>query len=353
MNANDMWTAVLERDKRHDKDFVYAVRTTGIFCRPTCPSRRPHRDNVEFFDDPAAAQDSGYRPCKRCNPIGETQAEPNRDLVVQICRYLEGEHDRAPTLDDLAERFALSAFHLQRTFKRIVGVSPRQYFDAVRQGRLKQLLKDRPTVTEALYAAGYSGSSRLYEQAGHTMGMTPINYRKGGEMMTIQVAVVPCSLGLLLVAATDVGVCKISIGDVEKTMMEELAQEFHAAQVTRDDTLLAEWVGLILDYIEHDGQLLELPLDIQATSFQRRVWEALRAIPYGATRSYKDVAEAIGQPTASRAVATACASNPVAMAIPCHRILRSNGEISGYRWGVERKEYLLAHEQQMTEASGE
>jgi AraC family transcriptional regulator of adaptative response/methylated-DNA-[protein]-cysteine methyltransferase len=338
------WNAVIERDAGWNGRFVYAVRTTGIYCRPTCPSRRPFRANVEFFETTGAAEAAGYRPCQRCHPQTDARVEAQLDLIVQVCRALEAHDDKPLTLAELSERFAISPFHLQRTFKRVVGVSPRQYADAVRQGRLKSFLKDESTVTDAIYAAGYGGSSRLYEQVDHALGMTPIHYRKGGETMNIRYTITPCRLGYLLVAATERGVCKISLGGSEAELLSDLGHEFPAAQIARDGEALALWVSALVEYTDGGRSTLDLPLDIQATGFQRRVWEALRTIPYGSTRSYQEVASMIGQPTAARAVASACAHNPVAMAIPCHRVVRQDGDLSGYRWGVERKRALLARE---------
>lgn len=344
MTDDQRWNAIIERDAAWNGKFVYAVRTTGIYCRPTCPSRRPFRSNVEFYEAAGAAEAAGYRPCQRCHPHSDEPTEPQLDRIVDICRYLEAHDERPPTLADLSARFALSPFHLQRTFKRIVGVSPRQYADAVRQGRLKAFLKEDVTVTDALYAAGYGGSSRLYEQTDHALGMTPIHYRKGGETMDIRYTITSCRLGYLLVAATDRGICKISLGGSEDELLRDLAGEFPAAHIRRDGDSLALWVSALVEYTDGDQTALDLPLDIQATGFQRKVWEALRAIPYGSTCSYQQVAAMIGQPTAARAVASACAHNPVAMAIPCHRVVRQNGDLSGYRWGIERKRALLAHE---------
>ncbi len=343
------WNAVLERDAAYDGQFVFAVRTTGVYCRPTCPSRRPFRENVEFFQSCAAAQVAGYRACRRCHPDATAQAEPQLPLIVAVCRYLEAEHDSIPTLAALGARFAVSPYHLQRTFKRIVGVSPRQYADAYRQQRLKAFLKaDDHTVTDALYAAGYGTSSRLYEQTDDTLGMTPVYYRKGGESMDIRYTVSPCRLGYLLVAATERGICKVSLGDFPAELSADLTEEFPAATITRDDSDaagLAPWVQAIVAYLDGAQTVLNLPLDIQATGFQRKVWEALRAIPYGSTSSYQQVAEAVGQPTAARAVAQACAGNPVALVIPCHRVVRSDGGLSGYRWGTDRKRQILDTEQ--------
>ncbi len=344
MDENRFWDAVQNRDSAYNTVFVYAVKTTGIFCRPTCPSRRPFRENVEFFDTPHDAQSAGYRPCERCHPATENIPDPHLPLVTEICRYLEGDHDHLPTLDELGEKFTLSPYHLQRIFKRIVGVSPRQYADAYRQGRLKNALKNGANATDAVYDAGYTASSQVYNQADNILGMTPIHYRNGGDSITITYSIIPCELGYLLVAMTPRGVCKISLGDSEELLYADLQVEFPRADITRDNDKLMPAMTQLLAYLDGEGHQLMLPLDIHATSFQRRVWEVLRGIPYGQTRSYDDIAHALGQPTASRAVARACATNPVALAIPCHRVVRKNGDLAGYRWGIQRKRAILQAE---------
>lgn len=343
------WDAVQGRDQTYDGVFVYAVRTTGVYCRPTCPSRRPNRENVEFFTQMDEAETAGYRPCQRCHPRSEGgKVEPMNDLIVEVCRFLEEPHESLPTLDDMAARFNVSPFHLQRTFKRIVGVSPRQYADAHRRDRVKSQLKQGVSVTDAVYEAGYGGSSSFYEGASAALGMTPVTYREGGKAAKVTYTVVPCKLGQLLVGATDKGVCAIRLGDSEADLRAELTDEFPKAQITRDEAALDAWVAAVVEYINGHSTSIDLPLDIQATAFQRKVWDALRAIPYGSTRSYREVAESIGQPTAVRAVAGACAHNPVALAVPCHRVVREGGELSGYRWGVERKRALLEQEAALT-----
>jgi AraC family transcriptional regulator of adaptative response/methylated-DNA-[protein]-cysteine methyltransferase len=338
------WEAVQQRDPAYDGAFVYAVRTTGVYCRPTCPSRRPHRHNVEFFEQMDAAEAAGYRPCQRCTPRQPDQPEPLAETVIAVCRYLEGEHESAPTLDDLAARFNVSPYHLQRTFKRLVGVSPRQYADAHRRDRLKAGLRAGRAVTEAVYDAGYGGSSSFYEGAGAALGMSPVVYREGGRDVNVNYTVVPCKLGYLLVGATERGVCAIRLADSADAARDELLREFPRATVAPASDSLDGWVSAVVAYINGEATRIDLPLDIQATAFQRKVWEALRAIPYGSTRTYSQVAEAIGQPTAARAVAAACAHNPVAMAVPCHRVVRAGGDLSGYRWGVARKRALLRQE---------
>jgi AraC family transcriptional regulator of adaptative response/methylated-DNA-[protein]-cysteine methyltransferase len=344
MQANDYWQAVKSRDASFDDEFVYAVTTTGIYCRPTCPARRPHRKNVMFFTSPEDAERAGYRPCKRCNPDNQPEPDPYTASVIQMCRYLEQGHASPPTLDDLGRLFHLSPAHLQRVFKRIVGVSPRQYADACRQNRLRDLLQDDTTVTDALYEAGYTSSSQVYEMADNLFGMAPTHYRQGAPNTTIRYTIVTCEMGCLLAATTERGLCKIALGNDAVTLEQALQNEFSQAELTRDDAYLADTAAAISAFIAGEQITFNLPLDIRATAFQRRVWEALRQIPYGETRSYKELAEMVGQPNAARAVAGACAKNPVALVIPCHRIVRTNGDSGGYRWGLERKETLLATE---------
>ena len=339
-----------QRDPHFDGVFVYGVRTTGVFCRPTCASRRPKRQNVRYFPQPDQAEGAGFRACQRCNPGAETPAEPHRELIVAVCRYLEEPRETLPSLHGLAERFAISPYHLQRVFTRIVGVSPRQYADSQRRERLKAQLQDGENVTDALYNAGYGSSSGFYGQGVASLGMKPVVYRNGGETMNIAYAVRPCRLGYLLVGATERGICTISLGDGDAALIADLGREFPRACVERREDALGVWVATLLAYIDGERADLDLPLDIQATAFQRRVWEALRAIPYGSTRSYRQVAESIGQASASRAVAQACASNPVALAIPCHRVVREGGARSGYRWGAERKAALLDREAEAARA---
>lgn len=344
--AEAYWQAVQERDRSRDGTFYYGVRSTGIYCRPSCPSRRPGRPQVVFFEQPAQAEAAGFRPCRRCRPL--EAANYQAEIVQQACRYIEDNVARPagpPALAELGQQVGLSPFHLQRLFKRVTGVSPRQYAEAYRLGQLKDRLKDQESVTGALYSAGYGSSSRLYEQASASMGMTPASYRRGGSGTAIHYTVADCSLGHLMVAATDKGICAVRLGDDEGKLRDELAREYPAAELHRDESgALGEWVQEILNYLAGQQPRLDLPLDIQATAFQRQVWEALRTIPYGSTRSYGEVAASLGQPGAVRAVAHACAVNPVALVIPCHRVIRQNGELAGYRWGLDRKRALLEKE---------
>jgi AraC family transcriptional regulator of adaptative response/methylated-DNA-[protein]-cysteine methyltransferase len=345
MNTEQCWQTVLNRDPERTATFIYAVRSTGIYCRPSCPSRRPAREHVAFFLHPEAAEEAGFRACRRCNPKGTPEPEPHAELVQRACRYIEAHLDEPLTLETLGAEVGMSPFHLQRTFKRIVGVSPRQYADSCRLNAFKGQVREGESVTGAIYEAGYSASSRLYERAPEQLGMTPATYARGGEGVEIRYTIADCPLGRLLVAATEKGICAISLGDSETDLEAALAKEYPAATLHRDGDNLKQWVSLLLDHIEGREPHLTLPLDLRATAFQRQVWETLRAIPYGTTLSYGEVARAIGRPTAARAVAQACASNRVALAIPCHRVVQEGGGTGGYRWGAERKRRLLAQEQ--------
>lgn len=344
MQEAAMWQAVLDRDRHFDGEFVFAVRTTGVYCRPSCPARRPRRENVRFFGGPEQAEAAGYRPCQRCHPGRAAPPEPHLALVQAVCRTLDEQTDRPPTLEELGRQFGVSPYHLQRTFKRIVGVTPKQYASAQRTDRLKRHLKEKTTVTEAIYEAGYPSSSSAYGAAAAHLGMTPAAYRSGGPATTVTYSIVPCPLGYLLVAATANGLCAVRLGDSAEELAAALASEFPAASVQPDGGHLEPWLASLQDYLAGAQPHLDLPLDVRATAFQRRVWQALQAIPYGSTRSYSEVAQAIGQPAAARAVARACATNPVALVVPCHRVVREDGGLGGYRWGLERKEALLAQE---------
>ncbi len=337
------WRIVLARDRRYDGAFVYAVRSTGIFCRPSCPSRRPRRSVVRFFPIPEAAQAAGFRACRRCRPTQVASPDPAVTLVRDICRTIEAHPDTAADLTRLGRQVGRSPHQLLRAFRRVLGVSPREYRDARRLARLKSSLKER-RVSPAIYEAGFGSSSRVYERAASALGMTPATYGRGGRGATIRFTIVPSPLGQLLVAATDRGICRISLGDGANPLERDLRTEFPAATITPDAGKLVGWVGAIVRHLEGREPHLDLPLDIRATAFQQRVWAELKKIPYGAKRSYRDVARAIHQPSATRAVARACATNPVALAIPCHRVVREDGDLGGYRWGIERKRRLLERE---------
>ena len=344
MTDEERWRATEARDAASDGAFVFAVASTGIYCRPSCPSRRPKRRNVAFYALPEAAERAGYRACFRCKPRETAAADPRIEAVRQTCRYIEDNDESLPTLAALGAHVGLSPHHLQRVFKRQMGISPRQYADARRLERLKASLKAGDQVTGALYQAGYGSSSRLYEKAPAQLGMTPATYRKGGAGTRIGYTIVASPLGRLLVGATERGVSAVCLGTSDGALEAILRDEFPAAEIARDDAALAGWVGDIVAHLDGRRPHLDLPVDVRATAFQRAVWEALCAIPYGETRSYSDVAQAIGRPKAVRAVANACAANPVALVVPCHRVVRADGAAGGYRWGVKRKKTLLAAE---------
>jgi len=342
-SSNRRWAAVLGRDPRFDQQFVYAVRSTGIYCRPSCPSRRPRREQVTFFGAPQEAEKAGFRACHRCHP--DRNGTSAQDLVARLCRYLEDHAGRRVTLDELSRISGYSAFHLQRLFKKTLGISPRQYAAGHRLEDLKSRLREGYNVTAATYEAGYGSSSRIYESANCRLGMTPATYGRGGAGMNIRYATAACPLGRVLVAATERGVCAVQFGESDRQLQSGLREEFPAAEVKPAGSDLRAWVQEVVNAVTGRQPHPGVPLDLQCTAFQRQVWEALLRIPYGSTRSYQQVAADIGQPRAARAVARACATNPVAVLIPCHRVVRGSGERGGYRWGVERKEKLLAREQ--------
>ncbi len=343
------WQAVQERDKLFDGAFVTAVLTTGIYCRPSCPARHPKRENVTFYGSFGEAEARGFRACKRCKPQAAS-GDPQVTYVLQACQLLDAQVDEQPSLESLGEQLGISPHHLQRTFKRVMGISPRQYAEARRVERLKQQLQEGNDVTTALYDAGYGSSSRLYESAPNRLGMTPATYRRGGVGMEIGYAIVDSALGRLLVATTERGVCLVCLGETDEPLIARLFSEYPHAEITPDSGAVGEWVASILRYLDGSQPQLNLPLDLQATAFQWQVWEALREIPLGETRSYSEVARAIGKPKAARAVAQACANNPAALIIPCHRVVRNDGQMGGYRWGTERKERLLSQERDLAAA---
>lgn len=337
------WDAFSAADKAADGAFVTAVRTTGIYCRPSCPAKRAKRENVTFYATCAEAQAAGFRPCKRCRPNEASRDASQTRAVALACRLIE-EAETVPSLEDLADAARMSPFHFHRTFKRVTGVTPRAYAGAHRASRLAEGLRAARTVTQAAYDAGYNASSRFYADAPERLGMSPSAYRKGGAGAAIRFAVAQSSLGAILVAATAKGVCAIMMGDEPDALVRELQDRFGQAALTGDDPAFAGLVAAVVGLAEAPGVSVELPLDIEGTAFQQRVWEALKKIPAGTTATYKDIAESIGDPKAVRAVAQACGANPVALAIPCHRVVRSDGSLSGYHWGVERKRDLLTRE---------
>jgi AraC family transcriptional regulator of adaptative response/methylated-DNA-[protein]-cysteine methyltransferase len=338
------WDAVVARSPAHDGEFVFAVSSTGVYCRPSCPARRPRRENVTFFSRPEQAEQAGFRACLRCRPKSFS-GHPQSDSAKEICRFIEQHLDEPITLARLGEAFRQSPFHLQRRFKAALGITPREYADSCRLRLLKRNLQAGDNVTRAMYDAGYGSSSRLYEKTASQLGMTPDKYRRGAIAATVRYACADSPLGRMLIAATDRGVCAIQFARSDGELIEGLKREFPFAVRRADEGGLKAWVGALLSKMSGKQLNAALPLDIRATAFQRRVWTYLQSIPFGATRSYGEVAKGIGQPTASRAVARACATNPVAVAIPCHRVVREDGNISGYRWGVERKKTLLELEQ--------
>jgi AraC family transcriptional regulator of adaptative response/methylated-DNA-[protein]-cysteine methyltransferase len=337
------WQAVLDRNGASDGKFVFAVSSTGIYCRPSCPSKRPKRENVTFFRRPQEAETAGFRECMRCRPKA-IAGNPRQELIKSVCRYIEQHLDEPVTLSRLGAEFHQSPFHLQRTFKAVLGITPKQYADSCRMRGFRQKLKAGHSVTRAMHDAGYSSTSRLYSRTSAELGMEPAKYRRGAIATPIRYSFSESPIGRMLIAATDKGICSIQFADSEEELEQGLKQEFPFALRRRDDDGMATLAGQVVQRISGAESLASLPLDIQATAFQRRVWSHLQSIGIGKTQSYSQVAKAIRRPSAVRAVARACATNPVAIAIPCHRVLRSNGELGGYRWGLQRKKALLEME---------
>lgn len=339
------WQAVADRDRAWDGRFVYAVQSTGVYCRPSCPSRRPHRRQVVFFALPEAAEREGYRPCLRCKPQQMNGSDRETQAVRTLCGQIAEGTNRRVDIAAIADQAQIAPRRLRGLFKQMLGVTPTQYAQACRRQHVKALLQNCHTVTRALYGAGYGSTSRLYENVSGKIGMTPATYRRGGKGTTICYAISDSALGSLLVAATDKGICNVRLGDSEATLEADLHREFPAAVLQPDDRHLRQWVETILRHLDGRQPCLDLPLDVRATAFQQRVWQELRSIPWGQTRRYGDIAATIGQPTAVRAVARACASNPAALIVPCHRVIGKDGQLAGYRWGLKRKQDLLAREQ--------
>jgi AraC family transcriptional regulator of adaptative response/methylated-DNA-[protein]-cysteine methyltransferase len=338
------WKAVIARDASRDGDFVFAVSSTGVYCRPSCAARRPRRENVQFYLTPDAAEQAGYRACLRCRPRSAGSNSP-ADGVKAICRFIEQHLDEPLTLDRLGKEFHQSPFHLQRRFKAILGITPREYADSCRLRLLKRNLQAGDSVTRAMYDAGYGSSSRLYERTASQLGMTPDKYRRGAIAAVIRYTCADSPLGRMLIAATDRGIGAIQFARTDGELIEGLKREFPFATRKVDDSGLRSWADALIEQMRGGDMDSSLPLDIRATAFQRRVWTYLQSIPFGSTQSYSEVAKGIGRPTAARAVARACATNPVAVAIPCHRVVREDGAMGGYRWGIGRKKALLALEQ--------
>jgi AraC family transcriptional regulator of adaptative response/methylated-DNA-[protein]-cysteine methyltransferase len=342
--------AVALHDSRMDGAFVYAVRSTGIYCRPSCPARRPSAKQILLFDQPAAAEQAGFRACRRCRPQ-QAQGNPQAILVRRVCNEIEANPDAPVSLKGLAELTGLSAAHLQRTFRRAMGITPRQYADALRVARLKSEMRKGKDVTTAMHSVSYGSASRLYEKSDEQLGMTPGTYRKGGRGMNISYTIAPCALGHVLVAATDRGISAVYMGDRDADLIASLRKEYPNAEIMRDSGKHSKWVQDIVRHLAGTNPDLDLPTDVAATAFQRRVWQELRTIPLGATRTYSEVARSIGRPSATRAVARACATNPVSIVVPCHRVVRTDGALGGYRWGLDRKKSLLERERRSAKAA--
>lgn len=340
---DDMWAAVVNRDAAADGTFWFSVRSTGVYCRPSCGARRPLRANVRFHPTRADAERAGFRPCKRCRPDEAPLAERRAAAVAEACRIIE-EAEAMPTLDAVAAAVGMSPYHFHRVFKAATGVTPRAYAEARRGKRVREELARSGSVTAAIYGAGFNSSGRFYETAGKVLGMTASAYRMGGAGEAIRFAVGECSLGSILVAASDAGICAIELGDDPDALARDLQDRFPQATLVGDDPWFAALVARVVGFVEAPRLGLDLPLDIRGTAFQRRVWQALATIPSGETVAYAEIAARIGAPDAARAVAGACAANHLAVAIPCHRVVRRDGSPSGYRWGVERKRTLLDRE---------
>jgi AraC family transcriptional regulator of adaptative response/methylated-DNA-[protein]-cysteine methyltransferase len=347
MTQTDTWSnyleAVQKRDKTFDGQFVYAVKSTKIYCRPSCPSRRPKDENIELYSLPELARQAGYRACKRCQPDEVNMVDPQLEKVRAMCHYIE-HHIEAISLQGLSKAFSISPSHLQKTFTNIVGVSPQAYAEACRMNKIKAALQNGDDISGAVYEAGYGSASRLYAKANNELGMTPKTYKQKGKDTVVRYSITESRFGKVLVAATDKGICAVRLADTEKELVDMLAKEFANAELLHDDAALENYVEDILANLEGNLPHLDLPLDVKATAFQKRVWQELQKIPYGETRSYSDLAKAMGEPKAVRAVARACATNSVGIVIPCHRVVREDGSLSGYRWGVERKKKLLERE---------
>ncbi len=340
LKDDEKWAAVLARDEGRDGSFVFAVRSTRVYCRPSCPAKRPQRDQVAFYPGARQAEEAGFRACQRCQPKEATFSPPS-ELVGRACRYIDASLDENLTLANISIEVGVSPFHLQRTFKRILRISPRQYVETRRLERMKNSLRNGDTVTTALYKAGFSSRSRIYEKIPKPLGVDPGSFRRGGQGLSIQYTIVDSPLGRLLLASTRDGLCAVCMGSSDEAVEASLREDYPEARVSRNDAGLASWVDELTRYFKGQPLASNLPLDVIATAFQRKVWKQIQSIPYGDIATYSDIAASLGQPKAARAVARACATNPVSLLIPCHRVVGKDGGLRGYRWGEERKEALL------------
>lgn len=340
LTDGDRWNAVIHRDKDAADAFVYSVKTTGVYCRPSCPARLARRGNVAFHPTPKDAERAGFRACRRCRPNGPSAHAKQAAIIAKACKLIV-DAEELLSLDSLAQAVGMSPWHFHRVFKSMTGLTPKAYAAAHRAKRMHQELARRGTVTSAIYSAGFNSNGRFYAESNQRLGMKPKQFKAGGYGAAIRFAVGECSLGSILVAASDVGICSIAIADDPDTLVKELQDRFPSAELIGRDRRFERMVARVVAFVENPSAGLELPLHVQGTAFQQRVWKALCEIPCGSTRTYSELAQKLGQPNATRAVAGACAANPLAVAIPCHRVVRTDGSLSGYRWGVERKSKLL------------
>ncbi|HZY94407.1 MAG TPA: bifunctional DNA-binding transcriptional regulator/O6-methylguanine-DNA methyltransferase Ada [Candidatus Bathyarchaeia archaeon] len=344
LTDDEKWRAVLDRDSRFDGAFVTGVRSTGIYCKPSCATKHPKREHVVFLSGPDEAKLAGFRACLRCRP-SDKGSSPRTELIGRVCKYIETHLDQKLSLSTLSTDARISPYHLQRTFKRVLGISPREYIEARRLEKVKVSLRKGQTVTNALYNAGFTSKARLYEKRSNHFGMNPGTFRRGGDGEQIHYSTFNSPVGRILIGFTPRGLCALYMGNSDREVEKLLIDDFPMANCYRNDGAIQPWTEEFMRYFSGEPSSLDLPLDIQATAFQRRVWERIRSIPYGETKSYSNIAVEIGQPTATRAVARACATNPVALVIPCHRVIGKDGSLTGYGWGMKRKQALLALEQ--------
>lgn len=345
LTEEEKWKAVLARDESYDGLFVLAVRSTGIYCRPSCPARRPGRAQTVFFPGPDEAEQSGFRPCRRCRPR-DTGPPRRAELVDRVSKYIEANLNKKLTLANLSIHAGISPWHLQRTFKLALSISPREYVEARRLAKMKRSLRHGETVTNAIYGAGFTSRSRLYEKVPNQLGVNPGTLRRGGRGLQIEYTIMDSPLGRLLVGSTEQGICAVCMGDSDEAVETVLSEDYPAAKLRRNDEAMRKWATSFTNYFTGQHPNLNLPINLQATAFQRRVWREIQSIPYGETTTYSRIARALGAPQATRAVARACATNPVALVVPCHRVIGEDGDLHGYRYGEKRKQALLSLEQE-------